>query len=250
MLSVSENRYSSEVQPRHAHAETTVTILLAGQLRERVGSREEIARPLSIVVKPRDTEHANEFGAGVRTLQIKLSPDASASLESADKSFREWRWHHAGPAVPAFLRVLKVLRASADEDCNGERLEETAFDALAALTLERDGTCHGAPPQWLAEIKQTLDESMRPPSVKQLATRAGVHSVYLARQFRRWFGHSITEHLARRRLQRVAGLMDCRGKPLSLVAYESGFADQSHMCRFLSRETGLTPKAYRALVTV
>jgi len=250
MLSVSENRYSSEVQPRHAHAETTVTILLAGQLREWVGLREEIARPLSIVVKPRDTEHTNEFGAGVRTLQIKLSPDASASLESADKSFREWRWHHAGPAVPAFLRVLKVLRASADEDCNGERLEETAFDALAALTLERDGTCHGAPPQWLAEIKQTLDESMRPPSVKQLATRAGVHSVYLARQFRRWFGHSITEHLARRRLQRVAGLMDCRGKPLSLVAYESGFADQSHMCRFLSRETGLTPKAYRALVTV
>ena len=250
MLTIHENRYSSEIQPRHSHAETTVTILLAGQLREQVGSLEEIARPLSIVVKPRDTEHANEFGAGVRTLQIKLSPDASASLESADKSFREWRWQHAGPAVPAFLRVLKVLRAPSDEDCRADQLEEAAFDALASLTLEPGETCRGAAPRWLVEIKETLDDSMRPPSVKQLATRAGVHSVYLARQFRRWFGHSITEHLARRRLQRVAGLMGCPDKPLSVVAYESGFADQSHMCRFLSRETGLTPKAYRALVGV
>jgi len=45
--------------------------------------------------------------------------------------------------------------------------------------------------------------------------------------------------------------MACRGlvfteKPLAEVAFECGFADQSHLGREFRRETGLSPRAYRA----
>ncbi len=192
MLTVRENRYSAERQARHAHAETTVTIVLAGQLREVVGSREEIAHPLSIVLKPRATEHATAFGDGVRTLQIILSEGGAASLERCDDGFRVWRWHHAGPAVPAFLRLLRACRVAPDGDASRDRVETAAYDALAALRLESADAYRGAPPRWLSVARQALDDSSRPPSVKELARGAGVHPVYLARQFRRWFGHSIT----------------------------------------------------------
>lgn len=247
MLTVKENRYACQRQTRHAHAETTVTVVLAGQLRERVGLREEIARPLSIVVKPRDTEHANEFGSGVRTLQLILSDSAAAKLEDADGSFRRWRWHHGGPAVPTFLHLLRLVRAGADQNY-APRVEEAAFEALAALTVEAADSARGSPPGWLVEIKQALDDSTLPPSVKQLATSAHVHPVYLARQFRRWFGHSIRQHIVRQRAQRAAALIVGSSAPLAWVAYTSGFADQAHMCRIISRETGLTPNSYRTLV--
>jgi AraC family transcriptional regulator len=245
MLIVTENLYSDQRQPRHAHAETTVTLVLAGQLRERVGSREEIARPLSIVLKPRDTEHANEFGDGVRTLQIMLPEDAAAALEAADSGFRAWRWHHAGPAVPAFLRLLRARRSAGFDATGVDRVQTAAYDALAALRLEPVDSRHGAPPRWLAVVAEQLDDAPR--AVRELARDAGVHPVHLARQFRRWFGHSITEHLARRRVQRAAALIAGADWSLSTVSHEAAFTDQPHMCRIFARETGLTPGAYRAL---
>src|SRR6185503_363546 len=115
MLRVSEHQYRSLRQPRHAHAETTVTIVLAGSLRERVGSSEEVARALSIVVKPRDTEHANEFADDVRTLQIVLPAEHTSQLEEWERGLTQWRWQHAGPAVPAFMHLLGLVRSRRDD---------------------------------------------------------------------------------------------------------------------------------------
>jgi AraC family transcriptional regulator len=246
MLRVSENRYDSIVQARHAHAETTVSMVLTGALRERVGEREEIGRPLSIVVKPRDTEHANEFGDGVRVLQICVTEAAAADLEVWSKDTRFWRWQHAGPSVPYFVDLLRALRVSGGVS-DPDILERAAYDALASIDAGQSRPC-GAPPRWLTLIREAVDDSSRPPRVDALAAQADVHPVYLARQFRRWFGRSITEHVRRRRVQRVAAAIATAGTELSLIAYETGFADQPHMTRVFARETGATPAAFRALV--
>jgi AraC family transcriptional regulator len=243
MLRVSEVRYRSHLrQPRHAHAETTVTIVLAGSLRERVGSAEEVARALSIVVKPRDTEHANEFADDVRTLQIVVPAATVPQIEAWERSLAEWRWQHAGPAVPAFMRLLREVRAGAAPT----DVDLAAYDALGALRAY-DGDVHGDAPRWLAVIREMLDDDHRAPRVADLARDAGVHPVYLARQFRRWYGCSITEHLKRRRVQRAAQAVAASREGLSLIAHQSGFADQPHMCRTFAREVGVTPSAYRSL---
>jgi AraC family transcriptional regulator len=77
---------------------------------------------------------------------------------------------------------------------------------------------------------------------------ADVHPVYLARQFRRWFGCSITEHVGRRRVQRAAAAIATSAGSLSVISYQNGFADQPHMSRVFSREVGVTPATFRALV--
>lgn len=246
MLEVRENHYSGERFPWHAHPDTTVTIVLAGQLRERVGFREEIARSLSIVVKPASTEHANEFGTAVHTLQIVLSGDRADSPEWNHR-LNEWRWDHGGPAVPAFLRLLKVRR-EAGNAFRSAAVEMAAADALAALSTAPGRNQCGAAPCWLQRVKECLDDELRPESVRELARVAGVHPVYLARQFRRWYGHSITEHIGRQRVQRAAGSIANTDRALSSISYETGFADQSHMCRVFARETGMTPRSYRRLV--
>ena len=221
-------------------------MVLAGKLRERVGASDEIARPLSIVVKPRDTEHANDFGDGVRTLQIMLPSEAAADAESWESVLRHWRWQHGGAAVPRFMELLCAVRSSPDDPGRAGRVERAAYDALGALgELARPSSSEA--PHWLSLVRERLDDADRPPLVRALAAGAGVHPVYLARQFRRWYGCSITEHVKRRRVQRAAAAMTTASTPLSLVAYEAGYADQAHMCRVFARETGVTPSRFRKL---
>lgn len=232
-------------QPRHAHVETTVTLVVAGSLRETVGHAQEIARALSIVVKPGDTEHADHFGErGARTLQIGLTTGEAEVLREWEPAARQWRWTHAGPAVPAFLRLLAFLRASPDDDA---LLERGVIDVLASLRGVVDDTRRD-PPGWLSRAREELDDVGCGVRVRDVAARAGVHPVYLARQFRRFFGASVVAHLQRARVTRAADLIASSSMPLSAVAFQAGFADQSHLSRSFRAGTGLTPGAYAGLI--
>jgi AraC family transcriptional regulator len=255
MLRVAEKSYPPGLrQPRHAHAETTVTIVIGGSLRERVGRVDEIARPLSVVVKPGGTEHADEFGPeGTRTVQIALTDADSSAAAAWERTLRIWRWTHGGPAVRSFLTLARLLRSADSVSCAGraDEIEYAAHDVLAAAGRqgsESKASAARTPPRWLQIVRQELDDAGRaPPRVRVLAASAGVHPVYLARQFRRFYGYSVTDYLKQRRLQRTADLMTSTNDPLSLVSYAAGFADQAHMCRVFRAATGVTPGTFRML---
>ncbi len=248
MLQVCRNDYVNQApQHPHSHDETTITLVLSGAIRERVGRVEESAGPLSYVIKPRDTVHADQFSAHVRTLQITIPDDEVPAFEEADHVLKRWRWHHGGPAVPLFLGLLHKLRSPRTHVGPPPAMECDAIELLGALradTSERSGE----PPLWLARIREIIDDSAHGPSVRSLATDAGVHPVYLARQFREWYGCSITQHARRLRARRAARAILQGSSSLSHASYGAGFADHPHMCRVFRRETGLTPTAFRTLV--
>src|SRR5688500_18817486 len=109
-ITISEQTYAPDlVQQRHAHAESSITLMIAGALEEQVGRTHEYARPLSVVIKPSDTEHANHVSsAGARTLQLVLPVGA---LPDEMEVLGEWRWMHAAAVTKPFLRVLAAFRA-------------------------------------------------------------------------------------------------------------------------------------------
>lgn len=232
-------------QARHAHAETTVTLVVAGSLRETVGSSQEVARALSIVVKPGDTEHADHFGeGGARTVQVGLTAAEATALHEWEPAVRQWRWTHAGPAVPAFLRLLAALRSSSND---GALVEQGVTDVLASLREVADDT-RQTPPAWLRQVREEMDDVGSGVRVRDVAARARVHPVYLARQFRRFFGSSVVSYLQRTRVTRAAELIASSSMPLSMVAFQAGFADQSHLSRSFRAGTGFTPGAYAGFV--
>lgn len=246
-IAVAELSYAdNQWQRRHAHEETTISIVLAGVLLERVAGTEEVARPLSIVVKPGGTEHEDRFGPrGARTLQIRLAPDAAARLRDWQSPVERWRWIHTGP-VPMFLRVLHLARRS---EASPDAIADAVMEAIAALSGDSDES-HRSAPRWLAQVREEIDDSrVRALRVRMLARAADVHPVHLAREFRRYFGVSVTEYMQRRRVQRAAELLADTHKPLSSLSYDAGYADQSHFCRIFKRETGMTPQAFRRIVT-
>jgi AraC family transcriptional regulator len=70
--------------------------------------------------------------------------------------------------------------------------------------------------------------------------------VYLARQFRRAYGLSITEYRKVLMVRRAADLALATRLTLRRIAYESGFADQSHMCRAFQTVAGWSPGLLRS----
>jgi transcriptional regulator GlxA family with amidase domain len=81
----------------------------------------------------------------------------------------------------------------------------------------------------------------------QVRTLLGIHSIHLARAFRRYFHVSPSEYVSRCRIWRARDLLVTSRLPLAEIALEVGFSDQSHLTNAFRRETAMTPAAYRRL---
>jgi AraC-like DNA-binding protein len=243
MFTVYEHDYTAgQRQSMHAHPETTIAMILRGSIRERAGSRVETGRPFSIVVKPGDTDHADEFGdVATTTIQIAIDAATASDLAASEPAFGIWRWYHGSPAVRAFLDLTELRRTS-----TGLHADAAVANAIAdALgSLRASAPVRGGAPKWLMAAREEIDDSTLP-RVAELAARSSVHPVYFARSFRSHFGCSVTEYLRWRRIQRVAAVISGTRRTLSSIAADAGYSDHAHMCREFRRSTGLSPGEFR-----
>lgn len=243
-VSVTRVRYAPRYQQaRHTDDRVQISVVLRGTLRERVGRLEERAGPLSVVVKARGVEHADTYGTGgVLIGSLALEGDEGERLLEIGRPLPSWLWSPASPALRPMLRLvdrLQTPRHAMDPD------DPDVLDVLAAVTCGgRDRS--RVPPSWLMRVRERFDDGDHV-SVRLAAVDAGVHPVYLARAFRRWFGCSISTYLQGRRISRSASLLDA-GTTITHAACAAGFTDHPHLCHRFKEATGLTPGRYRQVV--
>ena len=97
-------------------------------------------------------------------------------------------------------------------------------------------------PGWLPRALDLLrSEYTGKVTVIDLAQRLDLHPVYLARQFRRWSGHSVGEFVNQLRVCRALEQLQRSEMPLAEVALHAGFADQSQFTKTFRRYHGTTP---------
>ncbi|HEX2912417.1 MAG TPA: AraC family transcriptional regulator [Chloroflexia bacterium] len=82
-------------------------------------------------------------------------------------------------------------------------------------------------------------------SLQCLAQQTGLSAYHFARLFRQATGESPHQYVLRLRLARARLLLKKSDLPISQVALEAGFADQSHFSRVFKSYLGSTPRAYR-----
>ena len=91
-----------------------------------------------------------------------------------------------------------------------------------------------------AHIMAHLDE---PLDVATLAVMCGRSQYHFSRVFTRTIGVSPYRYVVHLRLKRAFELIREGSVPLAEIAYSVGFADQSHLTRWVRRAYGLTPAA-------
>lgn len=105
-------------------------------------------------------------------------------------------------------------------------------------------------PHQAAALQRALryvDEHLSQPlRVTELAQVACVSRFHLVRLFRSGTGASPLRYVRRRRIERARQLLPVAQLPMSCLAQQLGFFDQSHFVRSFRAETGCSPGQYLA----
>ena len=194
-------------------------------------------RPGSILFRPPDKAHANDFGDDeVLALVVSYHPERFADLASK-----------AGPVRPAALVTDLRLRIRLELE-RGDAASRTALEGLALLLRARmerwpeKDRC----PQWLLEALRFIEHHHAEPiSLAAVAAAAGRHRSTVAAGFRACLGRSVGETIRQVRVRKALTAIRGSDRPLSEIAVECGFFDQAHLGRWIQRATGRTPGEIR-----
>lgn len=106
-------------------------------------------------------------------------------------------------------------------------------------------------PNWVLKTEELLRNLFcEPISLQFLAQTAGVHPVHLSRYFPKYFHCGVGEYIRKLKVEKALGLLPDRQRSLTEIAFECGFADQSHFTRCFRQIQGITPSGYRSLFPV
>ncbi len=249
-LSLQEVRYAEGTTiPPHAHRNPGVTVVLSGGFSEHVDGRDVEVTPAHVAIKPAGTVHANEFAAeGTRSFIVEVHPEFARN-HAVDVHGR-CHWMPHGVAAAKALSLYDAFRRRRHDH---EELERRATDFAAEMYARRARAArdHVLPADdgRLTAARRLLAIVPETPRVADVAREVGLHPVHLARLFRRHLGCSPSEYRQRQRvgaaLQRIASVTP---PALADIALKSGFCDQSHLCRAVGRQLGMTPSAFRDIV--
>ena len=82
-------------------------------------------------------------------------------------------------------------------------------------------------------------------NLDRLADEAHLSKYHFARIFQEETGRSPWSYVLEARIRKAKALLEEDDLPLSQVALEAGFCDQSHLTKVFKREEGQTPGQYR-----
>jgi AraC-like DNA-binding protein len=131
----------------------------------------------------------------------------------------------------------------------GLAIEELLLQASDWMMRKPEHDRHSKP-EWISLLDVLLhelpDEQI---SLENLSMHLGIHRVHLCRMFRKYYRCTLSDYLRKLKVDRSFTLMRDKQRTLTEIAFGSGFADQSHFIRCFKTLTGLTPNAYRKMIS-
>jgi AraC family transcriptional regulator len=186
-------------------------------------------------------------GCGDECLSFHLSPALTDRL-----SDRADTWRQGGLPPLAELMVLGELAQAVADGRSDVGLDEIGH-ALAARFVETVAGRRVTPAEGSARDRRRAVETAlwidsradREIDLDAAAAQAGLSPFHFLRVFTRVLGVTPHQYLLRARLRRAARLLADSDRPVTDIAYESGFADLSNFMRSFRRAAGVTPRQFR-----
>lgn len=246
-------RYRDHAYALHTHDSYVFGVVVAGAEKLRINRQAYLAPAGSIIVvnpeDPHDGEKGCDAGWAYRTCypHAELMREVAEDLELghlpmfgqgildapdlAGDFVQAHRLAVAGRAMEAETAMLIALRGLIRRfaDRSGRNPSPDDSEAARRFRLYRDLI--------EADLACTFD-------LGGLAEATGVTRFQVIRDFKRVAGMTPGQYLRDCRIRAASTLMRI-GKPLAEVAFETGFADQSHLTRLFKSMRGLSPGAFR-----
>jgi AraC-like DNA-binding protein len=245
----------THVYPWHWHEEVQICAIESGSDVLSFRGAEHPTAPGSLTFIPPGEVHSNRHvepeGCTYRSLNISpgllLRAFRDLTMEQATFSLSQ-------PVVQdADLFKCFVATHARLEEQPSRLLSDVLLLRLLEELLHRTSRLRRAPEgcgreerMAVRRVREFLIEAhARAVSLEDLAKVAHLSPYHLHRVFTREVGMPPHAFQTQVRISRARVLLN-EGKPLQVVAAETGFADQSHFTREFKRYVGLTPGAYRS----
>jgi AraC family transcriptional regulator len=229
---------------RHYHLEPILSFSIHGDMKVSCAVVSQWCPQGSLLYLAAGEYHANSYPhAAVR---LHLRPSSRI-------------WQHCGYAIQKHSGrvknhvLLKRAGLSIHEELMGENalsefaIFESLLDVLGLVQGEVTRMRDTLPPRWLLRLREFLaDDCAHPFHMKELVLVAGHHPAHISRAFKRHFGKTMTQFIRERRILRAAQLLRHDCLPLSQLALDCGFYDQSHFTHAFAQFMGEVPSRYRA----
>jgi AraC-like DNA-binding protein/quercetin dioxygenase-like cupin family protein len=243
---VTEARFvAGDVLHAHTHDRPILAVMLGGSFETAIAGRRFDCLPDCAWTEPCEERHANFIGRqGARVLVMQPDPVPGPLFDAI------------GPLIQNVMHVRDPMvaldaRRMLGEMVHGDRLSRLSMDALmlgmlARVSRMRESARGGTSPAWLLRVREVLHDTFcGPPSLAALAGVAGVTPTHLCHAFRSHMGTTIGEYVRRVRATWVAEQLETTDVPLSTLATQAGYFDQSHFTRECRRLLGARPAEYR-----
>lgn len=226
----------------HVHESSYFSILLEGAYSERADDFSIAYEPYTLVFHTAGKEHSDEIiSANTRIFFLELLPEFEALVTGLGTPRAHFFELAGGDAL---WLALRLHREFLFRDDGAEATIQSLLLELYSYAVDDDEVTKEPP--WIHNLEAWLrEEFVAEPSIAVIARRVGLHPAHVCRAFRKFRGRSLGDYVRGLRIQYVCRSLTETEKPLSSIASEAGFVDQSHMSRTFRRLTGSSPGSYR-----
>lgn len=238
--------------PNHFHEHYVIGFIEAGRRHLSCKNQEFQVEPGDLLLfNPKDNHTCEQIDQG--TLDYRC---LNISVEMMEKVYEEVCEEKGRPyfepcvvfhseLVPLLKEIHQMIMDEKEEMAKEEAyyfLMDALIKVYDISTQAYKGSTLTQPIEKACQyMKQHFKEQM---ALKELCQEAGLSKYTLLRNFTAQCGVTPFQYLETIRINYAKQLLE-KGNPLSEVAYESGFSDQSHFTRFFKNYIGLTPKQYQ-----
>ena len=200
----------------------------------------------SFMTIPAGAAHSSDFAAGGCHVLVVRPADGEGE-HAFDSILRNRTQVTAEAAILLGWQIAKELECR--DAYSPLALEGLTLELLACAGRAAGAEASDRDVSWLHDARDLLhDSTPHPVSLRELGDVVGRHPAHVARAFRRTYGVSVAAYARSLRLEWATVAVATTDDPLTRIALEAGFADQSHFTRSFRRHHGVTPGRYRQLV--
>lgn len=224
--------------PMHFHQNPHISLLLSGHHLEKRKGKEFCRKPGDVLFCRAGESHQFISGTSAQNVNIELDQDFLKQYEISENQIER-----ALNQVDVKLKILKMFH---ELTIQGKEMESSIQMLLLDLLHREKKEISSSPPPWLDTLLILMHESwMEALTLEELSLQLGVHPVSISKYFTKFLGCTFGEYRRKLKVSKSLEFIKNSQFKLTEIAYQAGFADQSHFSRSFKSLVGFTPKAYQ-----